>query len=365
MARESFSPKYRRIFDDLMSKIERGVYPVGSQLPFERELCDMYAVERITVRKSLDMLVQAGKIEKRPGLGSFVKAPPAAVERPVSNTILFVMQKNQNDIRSNTSAFNAQLFFPIEQECSVHGYSLLYTGLTHSDDIGELVARYGIAGIFLVSKLPDEAIDCVAAMGIPAVCINHCDARLISVLPDNQSGVAMGIELLVSQGHRRIGFSQGAPDSINAKERFASYQMALYSHDLEMENALVMHGQWTYDGGRRAVEAMLASLPRAKWPTAIYAASDMMAIGAIDALKARGLTIPQDISVVGFDNIDMCKFCSPQLTTISTDPSLMAKVSLQHLLRLIDGGMTDADRYAIRLPVRLVRRESERAAGGQ
>ena len=111
MAKSSFVPQYQVIYDNLKAKIQSGELAPGSQLPFERELCEAFSVQRITVRKALDMLVQDGLIYKRAGCGSFVNAPHRESEPAQQGTLLFVMSKSQNDIRSNSSAYNAQLFF--------------------------------------------------------------------------------------------------------------------------------------------------------------------------------------------------------------------------------------------------------------
>ncbi len=361
MSKERFTPQYQRIFEDLKSKIDEGAYAPGDQLPFERELCELYSVERITVRKSLEMLVQEGLIEKHAGRGSFVKRKVSALERPISTTILFVMKKNQNDIESNTSAFNAQLFFPMERVCSDHGFSLLYTGLAQNDDIGDFILRHGIAGVFLVSTLPESVYDQVAEMRVPSICINHAHNRLTSVMPDNVSGVSAAVDRLFELGHSRIAYINGMPGAMNAIERFDSYSMSLFRHGISLRQDWIVDGEWTYNGGFNAMNAMLSSLASSDYPTAVVAASDMMAIGCIDAIKRHGFSVPEDFSVIGFDGIDMGKFCTPQLTSVLTDPGAMARIAFDHLRRIMDRRESEGDRYVIRLPAPLIDRQSTAA----
>lgn len=364
MSRSRFVPQYQLIYEDLKKKIEEGVYAPGAQLPFERELSEQYGVERITVRKSLSLLVQDGLIDKRAGLGSFVHQNTSDQARKASDTILFVMRKNQNDIRSNASAFNAQMFFPMEQVCSEKGFTLLYTGLSPEDDIAEPVRRHNVAGIFLVSTLAQNVYQRVRDLDVPAVCINHLDSRFMSVMPDNYSGVHAAMEELFTFGHRKIAYVNGMKEAINASERFTSYYMALCLHGESLRPEWIMNGEWTYDSGFAQMSQLLHDLPARDYPTAVVAASDMMAIGCIDAIKKAGLRVPEDISVIGFDDIDMSRFCTPQLTTVRTDSASMARIAFDHLSRSIScTAGEDKDKYVIRLPAKLIRRQSVASIG--
>lgn len=354
--KENFTPQYRHIYDELKSQIQSGEYQVGAQLPFERELCERYGVERITVRKALSLLVDERLIIKKPGLGSFV-ADAAKGRRAASNTILFLMNKNQNDIRSNNSAFNAQLFFPMEQACRENGYTLLYTGLAAGDDFQELVERFKIAGVFLVSTLPDAVFEQAEVIGIPTICINHVNERFMAIMPDNMSGVRTQVNYLLSLGHRDIAYIKGAPNAVNAAERLDSFKLALFTSGVAIRDEWMLCGGWTYNGGREATAKLLDSTPPSRRPTAIVAASDMMAIGCMDAIRNHGLRVPGDISVAGFDDIDMCKFCTPQLSTVRTDSQAMARVSMEHMLALIKGEK-QPDLFTLRLPAGLVHRAS-------
>lgn len=321
-------------------------------------------VERITVRKALEILVEEGLVEKKPGLGSFVRAARSGREGR-GDTVLFVMGKNQNDIRSNSSAFNARLFFPMEQACRAAGYSLLYAGLEAGEDIADLIERPGIAGVFLVSTLPRSILDTVREKGIPAVLLNHRDDRFVSVLPDNASGAQMAVNALFARGHTRIGHVQGAAGSVNGDERMRAFRAALMENGLTFYPQWNVWGEWTYEGGKRAVAALLSSLPREEYPTALFAASDMMAIGAMDAIREAGLSVPDDISVIGFDDIDMCEFCSPRLTSVGLDPDGMARVSMAQLISRMEQEATAGDFYTIRLPVHMTARASTADRGGK
>lgn len=359
MAKSSFVPQYQVIYDNLKAKIQSGELAPGSRLPFERELCEAFGVQRITVRKALDMLVQDGLIYKRAGCGSFVNAPHRESEPAQQGTLLFVMNKSQNDIRSNSSAYNAQLFFLMEQMCRQSGYTLLYAGVSSAREIDALAEQYPIAGAFLVSTLDAEIVERHLALGTPLLCLNHHEARILSVLPDNEAGIAQAVSRLAALGHRRIAFVGGAPQSCNAMERLHGFVSAMHDCGLAVEPALLVQGDWTYDGSLKAVQTMLSALAREAWPSALVAASDMMALGAIEAANRLGLKVPGELSVVGFDNIDLCRFCSPQLTSVGPRAEQMAHVAVEHMLAMLQrGGMAAWDRYTVRIPVEWMERAS-------
>lgn len=347
------------IYNNLKTQIQSGAYAPGSQLPFERELCEHYDVQRITVRKALDMLVQDGLIVKRPGRGSFVQFDELKTNVPTpAGVILFVMNKSQNDIRSNSSAYNAQLFFLMEQMCRDEGYTLLYTSISNEEEIEMLQEQYSVVGAFLVSAVGDSVVEKVLQAQIPLLCLNHYHPQTLSVLPDNQAGIRMAVSRLAKLGHQRIAFVGGPETAFNARDRLQGFQSSIHEFGLTMQPELVLQGDWTYESSLGVVSSMLDAQPKEQWPTALLAASDMMAIGAIEAAHRHGVKVPEEMSVIGFDNIDLCHYCSPQLTSVGPDARQMARVSVEHMLTVIRREPSADDHYMVRLPVTFAERAS-------
>ncbi|HML46730.1 MAG TPA: GntR family transcriptional regulator [Clostridia bacterium] len=354
MKNDRFTPKYKFIHEDLSRKIRAGDYGDGEKLPYERELCQDYGVERITVRHALNLLEEDGLIVKRPGVGSFVRREAAAPERQ-SKVILFAMHKNQNDIRHNVNAFNAMLFFLMEQACRECGHTLLYTSVQDTDERISALEGSGAAGILLISHHKEALLANIFSTNVPVVCINHLDPRTLSILPDNAGGVQAAVARLAEWGHRRIGFIAGTPMMVNAAERLDDFRHALWKNGLECDPDLFAPGDWTYDGGREAMRRLMGAERR---PTAVFAASDMMAIGAIEAVRQAKLRVPEDISVIGFDNIDMGVYCTPALTTVGVDARQIAQIAVESILRFAKNPPREVDRYAIRVPATLIERAS-------
>lgn len=354
MKSDGFIPKYKSIYEDLSRKIRAGEYKDSEKLPYERELCQAYDVERITIRHALNLLEEDGLIVKRPGVGSFVRREAAAPEQP-PKVILFAMHKNQNDIRHNINAFNAMLFFLMEQACRECGHTLLYTSVQDADERIPSLEGSGAAGVLLISHHKDALLANVLSANVPVVCVNHLNPRTLSILPDNAGGVQAAVARLAEWGHRRVGFIAGTPKMVNAAERLDEFRHALWKNDLEYDPDLFAPGDWTYDGGREAMRGLISMERR---PTAVFAASDMMAIGAIEAARQARLCVPEDISVIGFDNIDMGVYCTPALTTIGVDARQIAQIAVESILRFAQNPPREADRYVIRVPAALIERAS-------
>ena len=366
MGEKTFVPLYRKIYLDLKKKILEHEYTPGEKLPYERELCDAYGVKRVTIRKSLEMLAQEGLICKHMGLGSFVapaKEDVSASQQeqsgaPVSeaaSTLLFVMRRNENDIYHNTSSCNTRIFFEMEQICRRNGYLLSYVGVDEETKLADLLREHPVAGIFLVSSYLEQTMREIARLRMPAVMLNQFDPKLLSIMPDNMGMLRLVIDHLARMQHTRIAYVDGMPDSHNARERWEAFRFAMYAQGLEVDPSLYFVGNWTYEGGRAAARQMLQA---AQLPTAVFAASDMMAAGVMEELRHSGLRIPQDVSVVGYDNLDIDVLLSPPLTSATIDFKHMCEVAFERLRQVMEKGEREMDRYVIRMPATLIERGS-------
>ena len=357
MAEKAFVPLYRKIYLDLKMKIASGELAPGEKLPFERELCDLYGVKRVTIRKSLEMLAQEDLIIKHMGLGSFVagESVPAVASGDSGATILFIMRRNENDIYHNTSSCNTRLFFEMEQICRRNGYLLSYAGVDDQTSIIDIIRDHPVSGVFLVSSYHEETIRELMRIKMPAVLLNHFDPKLLSVMPDNQHMLSLVVGHLCEMGHKRIAYVDGMPDSRNAQERWKAFRFAMQEQGLLPDPELYFVGNWTFEGGRAAARKLLETTPL---PTAVFAASDMMAAGVMEELRAAGLKVPEDISVIGYDNLDIDVLLSPPLSSATVNFKHMCEVAFEHLKLVMEKGDREQDHYVIRMPASLICRES-------
>lgn len=152
---------------------------------------------------------------------------------------------------------------------------------------------------------------------------------------DDRGGITRALEHLYENGHRRIAFVKGLDDSLSSLDRAEAYTDFLVRKRLRVRDDFVCQGKYSWMGGYEAARRLL-SLPNS--PTAIMAANDLMAIGCIKGAQEMGLDVPGDVSVVGFDNLDLTNLCSPRLTTVNQPKYEMGTKSVELLLRRINNG---------------------------
>jgi LacI family transcriptional regulator len=195
------------------------------------------------------------------------------------------------------------------------------------------------------SELPTVGVD-VALQG-PATTY---------VISDNVDGASRAVRHFHSIGHRRIATITGMVETAAGADRLRGYRQAMQACGLAYRDEYVAYGDFYVESGRRAM-ADLLSLDEP--PTAVFAASDMMALGAIRAAGDAGLNVPADLSVIGFDDIQLADHMNPPLTTVRQDKAGLGVAAGTALVRLIDGEQ-DAVTQSTVLPVELVRRGSTR-----
>ena len=198
-----------------------------------------------------------------------------------------------------------------------------------------------------VQKLARSSIPCVA---VDLDLIGH---RTGYVMSDNDAGAGLAVQHLHELGHERIATITGALDTRVGMDRLVGYREALERLQLPYREEYVREGDFYFDSGSAAMQELLAL---EEPPTAVFAASDLMAAGAIRAVEQAGLSVPGDIAVVGFDDIQLAAMTQPSLTTIRQDKIGLGTAAADGLLRMIELDGTPPP--AITLPIELVVRDS-------
>ena len=165
-----------------------------------------------------------------------------------------------------------------------------------------------------------------------------------SVVPDDQNGAGLAVDHLVSLGHRAIAYINGPASWYSARERLEGYRQHLALHGLPLVAEWLQPGDWEIEGGYKAAQSLLALSNR---PSAIFAANDMMALGAIYAIQDAGLSVPRDVAIVGYDNRDFTSIVRPRITTVVMPVYEMGKIAAEILLRQISGEMSDVEEMKI------------------
>ncbi len=258
--------------------------------------------------------------------------------------------------------FFREVIYGLEKSFGKSGYDILYfTNRKWGDSFS------------YIEKCKDRHVDGVVLMGVPRTDSN-LDKLLLSDIPsvfvdidiigrnssyvisDNVKGAEKAVNYLYSLGHRKIGMIMGLNTTKTSKDRFMGYQSSLNSLGISYNPAWVCNGKYTEEGG---YEAMKQLLNVEEQPTAIFCQSDSMAIGAIRAIEDAGLSVPDNYSIIGFDDIEASRYIKPALTTIAQDKIEMGNAVAKLLLSMIDKS-SDGHTPMI-LPVELVKRDSCRS----
>ncbi len=196
------------------------------------------------------------------------------------------------------------------------GYSLLIS-YTHGEDPVVAWRRKKVDGLLVLSpgSLHHGLIEAMSSAGVPFVSTSRLadEERMIYVDVDNVAGGRVAVEHLLGLGHRRIAYV-GKPSLTSSRDRLEGVRQAFAGAGLELNAALVLEADGHSE--RHGYDAMRRLFEQPEPPTAVFLANDMMAIGAMMAIQERGLRVPQDLSVVGFDNVPIAQYLSPPLTTI-------------------------------------------------
>src|SRR5512138_144273 len=247
-----------------------------------------------------------------------------------------------------TDAFLPQVILGVGQAAMQQGFHVLLKPVDPADSSGytRLITENHVDGILLSGPRQDDA----ALMHLHQ---QHVPILLMGQLPDTDIpfvdvnatiGAELAVNHLIEQGHQRIGIITNAPlDYTSARQRRDGYLKALKKSNLPVDKALIKEGNYTPASGFEAMQALLQLTPRL---TAVFVASDVVAMGAMLAIKESGRHIPKDVAVVGFDDIPLAEYYDPPLTTIRLPAFGLGWAGGERLIRIIQGeGLNDASLF--------------------
>ncbi len=256
-------------------------------------------------------------------------------------------------------AFLPEVLRGINQPTQERGYRILVESVEDISRPGayiDLVLEHRIDGLILsgprsddreLQRLRDEDFPVILLGQLPGSGISSVDV-------DNVVGARHAVEHLLSLGHRRIAFISNAPPwYTSSAHRLQGYREALSAHQVPFDDALVRYGHYTDESG---YEAMCALLEVADRPTAAFVASDLVAFGALAAARDRGLSVPEDIAIVGFDDIRMARYVAPHLTTVHLPAYELGHTAARLLADWMDEGTPPP--LQTLLPTELIVRQS-------
>src|SRR5579871_5069517 len=348
---------YRRIEADLRAQVNEGRWPIGTMLPSRRNLAKQYGVDERTIQRAIASLLEDGTLRADGGRGTFVNesaatSAPRAARSTAVKTVALIFDQCSTHIYPSTQAnmrgiyrtFQAQ-----DTDCRVLTFD------THSDTLEQICAleqraldvieTEGIDGVILCHTGSLGAAAQLSRMienGIPIVFIDHCPPRMncdfIGVA--NSEGAREAVDYLLSLGHRRIAYLATTQTISTIEERLAGYRQALQAAGIAPSPDLIrrMDHEASLLGLRQQIRIAadyFRTLPEP--PTALLAVNDNVAHVFITEAEALGWSVPGDISVVGFDDIEQFSPRAPFLTTIRQPFELIGARAAELLLHNMEG----------------------------
>ncbi|QFR96656.1 LacI family DNA-binding transcriptional regulator [Streptomyces tsukubensis] len=233
--------------------------------------------------------------------------------------------------------FYPHLVGPLHDELERHGYRMMmFAERSDSKVATERLLDGSLDGVVLMTSKIDSMLPAeLTRRGLPYVFLNResGDGRGDAAVVDNHLGGRLAADLVAGLGHRHIGGIFGPQDTTTGRERELGFRLALAEHGLAVQAGAVRHGPFDFAAGHALLAEVLAATPR---PTAVFCGSDAIAIGALNAALGAGLRVPEDLTVIGFDDIPMASWEAFRLTTVSHDLVEMAAGAARLLIGRIE-----------------------------
>jgi DNA-binding LacI/PurR family transcriptional regulator len=259
-----------------------------------------------------------------------------------------------------TNPFFSELIRSFESLAAQQQYDLLITGTDYRTQrmtatLRRMLERKVDGVALMTSEMDLGLIRDLSRRGVPIVFmdVGQMGPRMSHVSIDYGNGIIQAVDHVVALGHRQIAFISGPVDLHSARTRRQAFLERMRHHGFVVDRRLIREGTHTAEGGQREMTALLRLARR---PTAVIASNDWTAIGALHSIHKAGLRVPEDISLVGFDDIPLVSYTTPPLTTIRMSAADVGSTAFQALFRLIGGERLEGDVYQI--PTKLIVRDS-------
>jgi LacI family transcriptional regulator len=282
--------------------------------------------------------------------------PSAMARRLTTNkaeTIGLIIPSPQDKTFGNP--FYTEILRGFTHQAKIEGYDLLLFVNEYKFNYSQLFYDRRVDGLLLVGiERNDKGIAQLSKNKFPYILTGKVDYKEANYVDaDNRGGAYQAVSYLANLGHKRIGYLGSPFKFIFNQERFEGYIKALKEHNLEYGKELTMESINTQESGYEAMRKLLES---SSIPTAVFVANDLDAMGAMKAVKEKGLRMPEDIAFIGFGDIQLASYVEPSLTTVRQLIFKIGTTAISLLVRLIEG--KEKEPLRVELPTQLIIRES-------
>lgn len=353
------TPLYVQIIKDIEQKISENKLVVGQQLKSHKELAQEYDVSIITIKSALSTLIDEGYLFSRVGKGTFVADKQNFKNLSSQNSIGLVLKDLKNP-------FFSLITHTIEETAYSKNYNILLSSsssqIKKEDAQIKNFKKLGAKGLILASmtKGPHapELVRQLKKENYPSVMVSYvADNDIYYVGADHEYGAYLATKHLISLGHTEIGYINSPENNVLGDVRFKGLKKALTEADLLFNNDFLLRlGSDTYPGGFEAgykLGDLFDQLP--KKPTSFFTYNDLSALGFIRRILELGYRVPEDVAIIGFDDIEQAKYSSIPLTTVHQPIERIGAAAINKLITLIEGGNPE---YRTILKPELVIRDS-------
>ncbi|QMV43152.1 GntR family transcriptional regulator [Cohnella cholangitidis] len=356
------SPKYLQLKEEILSWIASGKYRPGDKLPSENELAEQYSLSRQTVRQSIGELVTEGWLAREQGKGTFVSRQSPERRSASGNRTVGVITTSISDY-----------IFPsivrgIEATLKEKGYRMLLSSTDHRKDREreclEMMLSHSVCALIVEPTKSAEGnpnFDNYLAIedhGIPMVMINESypDMEFPSVRVDDDAGGFMAASYVIGLGHRRVaGFFK--TDDLQGVRRMKGFIRACREHHIPSEASMIVRYS-TEDKGEHPHRMLREMLMSDQSPTALVCYNDQLAISLLDTVREIGLRVPEDLSIIGYDDSFLATATEIKLTTIEHPKSGLGEQAANLLIAQMEKGTAPPNEEMLYPPKLIVRQST-------
>jgi DNA-binding LacI/PurR family transcriptional regulator len=338
---QNSTPLYLQIIDDIKSKITAKHLRGGDQIGSHAELVSTYRVSLITVKKALTTLIQQGILFSRVGKGTYVAQRPSNGQDEQHQTIGLVL-------RDLHSPFFSRVMQSVEETAYGFGYHVLLANSSgRSEREDAQIARFrtfSVKGMIIASMSHEyhasSTIRKLLQDGFPFVMVSYiADEDVPFVGSDHRQGGYIATEYLIKQGYQRIGYINGEKGNMVGELRRQGYEEAHKAHGRRVDKRLLYHLRLRGERHdfQSGFEIGMKFRKLAVRPDALFVYNDLSALGFEEAILRQGIRVPQDIAIVGFDDIERGEYAPVSLSTVRQPTDLIGKEAVELLLRMMQG----------------------------